>query len=100
MNKQFGLGFKEPVIEKDFRRLSTEELTVWDQQHPKPLGGPEFEKQLLRSWHEDAQKKLEKASASADEFRAFAGPAVNAIIQRTVSNAGQIEFDITQKNDA
>jgi dienelactone hydrolase len=99
MNRHFNLGLKEPVLEKDFRRLSTEEMTVWDQQHPKPLGGPEFEKQLLRSWHEDAQNKLEKSSASADDFRALVGPAVNAIIQRTPANAGQVEFELVHKND-
>jgi dienelactone hydrolase len=99
MNRHFNLGFKEPVLERDFHRLTAAELTVWDKEHPKPLGGPEFEKQLLRSWHEDAQKKLEKASASADEFRALLRPAVNAIIQRTLATAGQVEFDLKTKNE-
>ena len=29
-NKHFGLGLPEPVLEEDFKPLSTEELTVWD----------------------------------------------------------------------
>jgi dienelactone hydrolase len=99
MNKQFGLGLKEPVIEKDFRRLNAEELTVWDAQHPKPLGGPEFEKQLLRNWNEDSQKKIEKATASLEEFRGLVKPAVNVMIQRTLASAGQCEFVTGEKND-
>jgi dienelactone hydrolase len=99
MNRHFGLGLKEPVIEKDFRRLSTEELTVWDAQHPKPLGGPEFEKQLLRNWHEDAQKKLQKAAGSAEAFRELVKPALNVIIQRTLASAGQCEFVTGDKKD-
>ena len=99
MNRHLGLGFKEPVIEKDFRRLSAEELTVWDNQHPKPLGGPEFEKQLLRNWNDDAQSKLQKAAASADDFRKFAQTPVNAILQRTLATAGDVEFDLKDKTD-
>lgn len=99
MNKHLNLGFKEPVIEKDFRRLSQEEQTVWDAQHPKPQGGPEFEKQLLRNWHEDAQKKLSKASESNEEFRKLAKPALDAIIQRTLTSAGQVDFEMVHKTD-
>ncbi len=99
MNKNLGLGLKEPVIEKDFRRLSTEELTVWDAQHPKPQGGPEFEKQLLRNWHEDAQKKFAKAAESMDSFRGFVQPAVDAIVQRRLASAGACEFNTGDKED-
>jgi dienelactone hydrolase len=99
MNKQLGLGFKEPVIEKDFRRLTAEEMTVWDAQHPKPLGGPEFEKQLLRNWNEDSQKKLQAASESADSFRALVKPAVDVMIQRTLAGAGPCEFETVEKFD-
>lgn len=99
MNKHFGLGLKEPVIEKDFRRLSTEELTVWDAQHPKPLGGPEFEKQLLRNWNDDAQKKFAKATESMDSFRAFVQPAVDVMIQRKLVSAGVCQFNTGDKED-
>jgi dienelactone hydrolase len=99
MNRNFNLGFKEPVLERDFHRLTAAELTVWDKEHPQPLGGPEFEKQLLRNWHEDAQKKIAKASASADDFRAVVQPAVNAMLQRTLASAGQVEFDLKSKTE-
>ena len=39
LNRHFKLGFKEPVIERDYGRLTRTELTVWDAQHPKPPGG-------------------------------------------------------------
>jgi hypothetical protein len=99
MNQQFGLGLKEPVIEKDFRRLTAEELTVWDAQHPKPLGGPEFEKQLLRNWNDDAQKKIMAASSSIDSFRAMVQPALDVMVQRRLVTAGDCEFETGDKAD-
>src|SRR5206468_6822768 len=36
INKHFGLGFPEPVIERDYKPLSREEMSVWDAQHPAP----------------------------------------------------------------
>ena len=99
MNKHFGLGLKEPVIEKDFRRLSTQDLTVWNAEHKKPLGGPEFEKQLLRNWHEDSEKKVAKASGSAEEFRALVQPALDVMIQRRLASAGDCEIVTGDKVD-
>jgi dienelactone hydrolase len=99
MNRHLHLGVAEPIVEKDYKRLTAEELTVWDKDHPKPLGGPEFEKQLLRSWHDDAQAKLAKASESVEGFRALVEPAANGIIQRNISNSGNATFDVIQKVD-
>ena len=35
-NKHLKLGFQEPIVEEDFEPLSVEEMTVWDEEHPKP----------------------------------------------------------------
>ena len=37
VNKHFGLGHPEPVIERDFVPLSKSELSVWDASHPRRL---------------------------------------------------------------
>ena len=58
-NKYLKLGWPEPVVEEDSHRLTAEELTVWDAEHSKPAGGPEFERRLLASWTADAASQID-----------------------------------------
>ena len=57
-NQHFALGQPEPIVERDYKLLPREQLTVWDTAHPAPEGGLEFEKKLLRWWDEDSQKQI------------------------------------------
>ena len=57
-NQHLNLGYEEPIEEKDFERLSVAEMTVWGDEHPRPEGGVEFEKALLKKWHSSTQKKI------------------------------------------
>lgn len=59
MNRLFGLGLEEPILEKDFQVLKAADMTVWDEQHPKPQGGIEFETGLLERWAKDVSAKVE-----------------------------------------
>ena len=100
VNKHFKLGFKELVIERDYQRLSKEQLTVWDTQHPAPKSAdPDFERKLLRWWHDDAQKQLAEASKSPERFREVIGGAMEVIIGRTYPEAGEVEWEMLQKDD-
>ena len=54
-------------------------MTVWDDAHPAPAGGAEFEKKLLRWWSDDAQAQMAK---SAEEFEKIARPAWRTLIGR------------------
>jgi len=47
-NKHMKLGHKEPIVEEDFKLLSTEEHAVWDDEHPKPEGGEKLERKLTK----------------------------------------------------
>src|SRR5207249_2257456 len=38
-NKHLGLGLNDPIVEEDFTPLTIPELSVWDDSHPKPMGG-------------------------------------------------------------
>ncbi len=53
MNRLFKLGMEEPILEKDFQYMPSESITVWDESHPKPESGLEFEGKLLRAWQEE-----------------------------------------------
>ncbi len=64
VNKHFQLGLSEPVLERDFEYLSGQELTVWDDQHPKPESGLIFERKLLKAWSDAATKQLLTGDAS------------------------------------
>lgn len=97
MNRHLKLGFKEPILEKDFKRLSKDELTVWQDVTPKPESGPEFEKKLLKNWAADYRAKIEKASESQAEFKKLVQPAVDAIIRRDVESVGTLEFVTGEK---
>jgi dienelactone hydrolase len=99
LNKHFRLGHEEPIVEEDYPRLTPEELTVWDDDHPKPDGGEEFERDLLRWWHEDTQKQLAtlapKDKASLDQYREVVGRAIRTLIGQPLPETGSIEFQET-----
>ncbi len=48
MNKHLDLGIKEPIIEADWEPLTEEEYTVWNNEHPAPVGGDDYERKLLK----------------------------------------------------
>lgn len=58
VNQHFKLKLTEPVLEEQFGRLTREEMTVWDDQHPRPKSGDAFEKELCQWWDKDSQKQL------------------------------------------
>lgn len=61
MNRHFALGFREPVLERDFVVSTPGELTVWTAEHPRPAGnavGAEHEKTLLKHWSEDSDRLI------------------------------------------
>jgi dienelactone hydrolase len=61
-NKAFNLGLGEAQLqERDFTLSSTEELSVWDDKHPKPTGdkvGQAHEVAVLNWFKKDAQKQI------------------------------------------
>ncbi|MBL7037947.1 MAG: acetylxylan esterase [Pirellulaceae bacterium] len=103
LNKHFHLGHEEPIVEEDFARLTPEELTVWDDEHPKPDGGEEFERGLLRWWHEDTQKQLTalapKDKTSLDRYKDIVGGAIRALIGQGLPESDNIEFEQTATTD-
>ena len=98
VNQHFKLGLTSPVVEKDFEPLTREQLTVWDAQHPAPKAGdPDFERKLLKWFTEDSRKQLEKAASTQDGLDKVLRPAIEVLIGRSYSNAGNVEWDMKDK---
>lgn len=96
-DKYLQLSNASPIMERDYKRLSSSELTVWDATHPKPRGGPEFERSLLRYLTEDAAHQWRATLNSASAYRNFVAPALQSMIGRDWNNWGKAEFRETSR---
>ncbi|MGK0187749.1 MAG: hypothetical protein ACI9R3_003539, partial [Verrucomicrobiales bacterium] len=86
MNRHLKLGLTEPIEERDFERLTTAEMTVWDNEHPRPESGDKFERALLRKLYDDAELKI-----ATDPDIARIG--IKAILGRTLEQVGEVVFE-------
>lgn len=93
LNRQFSLGFTEPVIERDYVPLTREQLTVWGEGHPAPKAAdPDFERRLLRWFADDTDSQLRSLLSRPDRFREVAGAAVEIMIGRTPAETGDVAW--------
>jgi hypothetical protein len=103
LNQHFKLGLETPIVEEDYARLSPEQLTVWDDDHPRPAGGDQFERQLLRWWHEDTERQLAelipKDETSSRRFRDFVGGAVDVLIGQPPAESAAVDFASTATSE-
>jgi hypothetical protein len=67
INRVFKLGFSEPILERDFLVQTGSQLTVWDQEHPAPPAGLDFEADLLQAWFKDCKAQLARDPQLAKE---------------------------------
>ena len=104
MNKHLDLGYSEVPSERDYVYQPREELTVWNDQHPAPEGGEEFEAKLLQSWNNDAQSKLEvlltKQPKSLRSFKEVVGGAIDIVVGQTLPKATRLDWNQTYKQTA
>ena len=102
-NKHLKLGWDEPIVEEDYQRLDADDLTVWNDQHPKPKTTPAFERDLLAWWKKDAEQQIKKlAPTDADSLRAYkevVGGGIDAIIRRQLPRAGDLKYERTAKTE-
>lgn len=98
LNKEFGLGFPSPVIERDFIPLPSDQLTVWDAQHPAPpAADPEFECRLLKNLAQDIDHKIRTTVKSKNGVHALLDPAFDVLIGRTSQSAGDVSWQLENK---
>ncbi len=102
-NQHLQLGFEDPIVEDDYDRLSTEELTVWDESHPAPAGGEDYERSLLAAIDRVSNGQLDAlvpANASAyPAWQEIVGGAWRAMLGRELPAAGEVEFEKTLETD-
>lgn len=97
MNTHLKLGLDSPVIEEDFKPLSIEELTVWDEKHPKPPAGDDYERSLVKHMTEDSNRQLDRLiptdKKSLAEFKRVVGGAWEEMIGRKLPAKNDVEFE-------
>jgi dienelactone hydrolase len=102
--KHLGLGEGDPPAERDYQRLSQQELTVWNDEHPKPAGGVDFERRLLEWWREDADRQLAQVAPkdrdSLAGFQSLVKPALDVVLGGGLPAASELEYDQKIKNDS
>jgi hypothetical protein len=98
-NRHLKLGLKEPIVEEDYKRLTGEEMSVWDDKHPKPEGGPEFDRKLMRWLTDDANKQLRELGKAPAKHRELVAGAIDVIIGRNLDEVGDVEWDLKLKQD-
>src|SRR4029453_18466254 len=86
-----------------FDRLTTEQMSVWDTEHPKPEGGDAYEKKLAAQLYAAEQGQLDKSkptdSKAQADGRRRAGGAIDAILGRELPAAKDLDFEITEQSE-
>ncbi len=103
LNRHLGLGFSEPVLERDYLPLSREEASPWDAEHPAPHGdqvGDAHERDVLEWMTRDAEGQLEQLdpvdAPHLDRFREVVGGAFDVILGRRLDDVGEVSFEPTK----
>ncbi len=103
MNKHLKIQPGETLVETDYEPLTIAQMTVWDDAHPKPPGGNEYEKTLTRWMADDAKKQIDaltpKDKSTLDEFRRVVGGAFESIIGRKIGTVGSVKYDKKAETD-
>jgi dienelactone hydrolase len=103
LNRHFKLGLPTPVVEGPYQRLTADALTVWNQDHPQPQGGEQFERDLLRAWKTDADQQLAalrpQQPSDWSRFEEVVGGAVREVIGRGLPASEAVRFEKTARTD-
>ena len=95
------LGLSGPVEEQDFVPLSRDELTVWNEEHPKPASDTAAELALMRTIAARNQKQMASLEPTDDEslerYREVVGGALDVMIGSDLEMAGEVAFEPTSQ---
>ena len=105
-NQHLKLGLTN-TDERDFQLLSTPELSVWDDQHPKPAGdqvGEPHEIAIVNWFKQQTAKQIEPllhptSKADLRKTREVVGGALEVMIGRTLPKPGKAIFNLRTEED-
>jgi dienelactone hydrolase len=104
-NKHLDLGLKEPVTERDFKPATREELSVYNDEHPRPKDAVNAER--LRTYITEASDKqinalMPKDAKSLAEYQRVIGTALRVMITDQLPVSANVrekeKFEITKKD--
>jgi dienelactone hydrolase len=93
-NKHLKLGLPEPVVEKPFKPVPPNELSVYDEEHPRPADSVGAQR-LRQYMTEQSDKQIEalkpKDAAGLAEYRRILGTALRVIMHDQLPDPDQVE---------
>jgi dienelactone hydrolase len=96
LNRHLDIGLAEPIAERSYERLTRAELSVWDDKHPRPKGGPEFELKLLEWLTGNAREQIAaiapRDTQSLSDYRRIVGGAWDILLRNLPDNP-QVGFE-------
>ncbi len=102
LNRHLDLGFEEPILERPYKRLEREELSVWDVQYPRPEVDPDFEHKLLEWLTDDAERQITalapRDGKSLERYRQVVGGAWDVLL-RKLPNDPELGFELVESTD-
>ena len=88
------LGLAADFEERPYKRLSKDEMTVWNTNHPRPEGGDKVEREIISTWHRLSGEKLrELVPTTGEDWDAYA-KVISAGIQAVIGR--QLRSQIVQ----
>jgi dienelactone hydrolase len=102
LNRHLELGLAEPIVEQSYERLTQKELSVWNDRHPQPKGGADFEIKVLEWLTTNAREQI-AALAPSDagslrRYRRVVGGAWD-ILLRNLPSDPELEFEQIRSAD-
>ncbi len=85
------LGLEGSTVERPYKRMTATELTVWNEEFPRPDADPDFERTLLAYWKKVSERKLAEEANLTKYF--------SAIFQREIPAASDVSFETILKKD-
>jgi dienelactone hydrolase len=102
LNRHLGLGLPEPIVERSYRRLTEEELSVWNDEHPRPEGGPGFDRKVLQWLTDDAERQMAALAPrdpeSLAQYREIVGTAGDVLLRKLPEDP-DLRFRATRSAD-
>ena len=102
LNRHLDIGLAEPIVERSYNRLTSAELSVWDDKHPRPGAGREFELKLLEWLTNDAERQIAalapQDAESLRRYRRVVGGAWDTLL-RNLPDDPELGFEKTNSVD-